>query len=190
MIGYEWTSSPDGNNLQRNVFYRDGADKAKQVLSLTVAKGFDPAGLWEWMTRYEKNTGGWVLASAHNGNLSNGMMFPLGDDEGNPMTRVYAELRQRWEPLYETTQIKGDGETYPLLSTEDEFANFGTWDKGSLAAGIKKPDMIPFEYSREALKNGLLIEDKVGAKPFKFGMTGATDSPMATAQEDNFFLAR
>ena len=167
MIAYEWTSSPDGNNLHRNVFYRDGADKAKQVLPYTVADSVDPEDLWAWMERYEKKTGGKILAAAHNGNLSNGLMFPLTDYQGNPMTKAYAEKRQKWEPLYEATQIKGDGETHPQLSTQDEFADYGTWDKGNLAAGVKTPEMIPFEYAREALKNGLLMESKLGANPFQ-----------------------
>ena len=189
MIAYEWTSSPDGNNLHRNVFYRDGADKAKQILPLTVADSFDPEDLWAWMEKYEKKTGGKILAAAHNGNLSNGLMFPLTDFEGKPMTKAYAEKRSRWEPIYEATQIKGDGETHPALSTSDDFADYGTWDKGNLAAGVKKPEMIQYEYAREALKNGLLMEAKIGANPFKFGLIGATDSHtgMATAQEDNFF---
>ncbi len=189
MIGYEWTSTPDGNNLHRNVFYRDGADTARQVLPMTVAAGFDPESLWDWMEAYEEKTGGSVLAAAHNGNLSNGLMFSLRDYEGRRMTREYAERRQRWEPVYEVTQIKGDGETHRLLSPTDEFADYGTWDKGNLGSTVKEDSMIPFEYAREALKNGLMMEERIDANPFKFGMIGATDSHtgLATAQEDNFF---
>jgi hypothetical protein len=189
MIGYEWTSTPDGNNMHRNVFYRDGADLAKQVLPLTVADSFDPEDLWDWMENYEATTGGQVLAAAHNGNLSNGLMFPLTDYEGRRMNRDYAERRQRWEPVYEVTQIKGDGETHPLLSVNDEFADYGTWDKGNLGSSVKQDDMLQFEYAREALKNGLLLEEQIGANPFKFGLIGATDSHtgLATAGEDNFF---
>ncbi len=189
MIGYEWTSTPDGNNLHRNVFYRDGADLARQVMPLTVADSFDPEDLWDWMENYEAQTGGSVLAAAHNGNLSNGLMFSLRDYEGRRLTRGYAERRQRWEPVYEVTQIKGDGEAHPMLSTNDEFADYETWDKGNLGSAVKQDSMISTEYAREALKNGLMLEDRLGANPFKFGQIGATDSHtgLATAGEDNFF---
>jgi hypothetical protein len=189
MIGYEWTSTPDGNNLHRNVFYRDDADTARQVLPLTVAEGFDPAGLWDWMEAYEAKTGGSVIAAAHNGNLSNGLMFSLRDYQGRRMSRAYAERRQRWEPVYEVTQIKGDGEAHPMLSTSDEFADYGTWDKGNLGSSVKEDSMLQYEYAREALKNGMMMEERLGANPFKFGMIGATDSHtgLATAGEDNFF---
>jgi hypothetical protein len=102
----------------------------------------------------------------------------------------YVEQRSKWEPLYEATQIKGDGETHPLLSPDDEFADYETWDIGNLDVSEAKEDaMLASEYAREALKRGLLIEDKLGTNPYKFGMIGSTDShtSLATAQEDNFF---
>ena len=190
MIGYEWTSTDKGNNLHRNVFYRDGADVARQMLPYTTAESFNPEDLWKWMARYEEKTGGRVLAAAHNGNLSNGLMFPeLNPATGKPLTKDYALNRMRWEPIYEVTQIKGDGEAHPFLSANDEFADYGTWDKGNLGPGLKNKNMLQYEYAREALKNGLKIEAKVGANPYKFGMIGATDSHtgLATAEEDNFF---
>ena len=189
LIGYEWTSSPGGNNLHRNVIFRDGKDKADQVLPFSQYDSTDPEDLWNWMASYEKTTGGKILALAHNGNLSNGLMF---DDvtltDKKPLTHDYAKRRMRWEPLYEVTQIKGDGETHPLLSLNDEFADYGTWDKGSFASA-KKPGMIEKEYAREALKQGLKFEQELGANPFKFGMVGSTDShtSLATAEENNFF---
>jgi hypothetical protein len=88
------------------------------------------------------------------------------------------------------TQIKGDGETHPTLSPDDEFADYGTWDVGNLdITELKKPDMLPREYAREALKQGLSLEKKLGTNPYKFGMVGATDShtSLTTAEEDNFF---
>ena len=100
------------------------------------------------------------------------------------------ELRARWEPLYEVTQIKGDGEAHPSLSPTDEFADYGTWDKGNLdLSTLKQPEMLNREYAREALKNGLVLEEQFGTNPYKFGMVGATDSHtgLATAEEDNFF---
>ena len=193
MIGYEWTSNTGGNNLHRNVIFRDGADKASQVVPFTVLPpGSDnPRDLWKWLQKYEDKTGGEVLAIAHNGNLSNGIMFPIVESfTGKEIDREYAEQRARWEVLYETTQIKGDGETHPFLSPNDEFANFERWDKGNLDLTVaKKPEMLEFEYTRSALKNGLKLEAKLGVNPYKFGLVGSTDAHtgLATADDDNFW---
>jgi hypothetical protein len=150
----------------------------------------DPEDLWNYMSEYEAMTGGRVLAIPHNGNLSNGLMF---DDvtltDKRPLDRDYALRRMRWEPVYEVTQIKGDGETHPILSPNDEFADYGTWDKGSFGPEPKTEDMLPREYAREALKRGLKYESEIGANPFKFGIVGSTDShtSLATTEEDNYF---
>jgi hypothetical protein len=197
LIGYEWTSTGKGNNLHRNVLYRDGGKKALKVLPYTTIEphgSLDPMKLWEWMANYEKQTGGQVLALAHNGNLSNGLMFPIDAQyTGRKLDKKYVESRIRWEPLYEITQIKGDGEAHPLLSPTDEFADYETWDFGNIVPGnmviAKKDDMLAREYAREALKIGLTLEKKFGTNPYKIGFMGATDSHtgLATAQEDNFF---
>jgi len=190
IIGFEWTSGPDGNNLHRNVLFRDGKDKADQIIPLSYYDTGDPEDLWKWMADYEKKTGGKMLAIAHNGNLSNGLMF---DDvtltTKKPLDRDYAERRMRWEPIYETTQPKGDGETHPALSRNDEFANFERWDKGSFGPVLKTPDMLRREYTREAFKRGLAYEAKLGVNPFKFGLVGSTDmhTGLVTTTEDNFF---
>ena len=190
-IGYEWTSlAPPGNNLHRVVVYRDGGDKARRTLPFTAEESVDPEDLWQALAAYEDKTGGRLLAIPHNGNLSNGMMFAVTAFDGNPLTRAYAEEREKWEPLYEVTQIKGDGETHPLLSPNDEFADYGTWDKGNLNLSQPKTnDMLQYEYGRSALKLGLSLEQRLGANPFKFGMIGSTDShtSLATAAEENFF---
>jgi hypothetical protein len=190
IIGFEWTSGPNGDNLHRNVLFRDGKDKADQIIPLSYYDTGDPEDLWQWMADYEEKTGGRMLAIPHNGNVSNGLMF---DDytltSKKPLDRDYAERRMRWEPIYETTQPKGDGEAHPLLSPNDEFADFETWDVGSFGSAPHTPDMLPREYSREALKRGLAYEAKLGANPFKFGMIGSTDmhTGLATTDEDNFF---
>ena len=133
-----------------------------------------------------------MLAIAHNGNLSNGMMFPWDTNPASkqPLTREYAETRSRWEPLYEATQIKGDGEAHPFLSPNDEFAGFEIWDKGNLnLSERKKPEMLQGEYARTALQTGLQLEQKLGVNPYKFGMVGSTDShtSLSTADDNNFF---
>jgi len=190
IIGFEWTSGPNGDNLHRNVLFRDGKDKADQIIPLSYYDTGDPEDLWAWMAAYEKKTGGKMLAIPHNGNLSNGLMF---DDvtltTKKPLDRDYAERRMRWEPIYETTQPKGDGETHPALSRNDEFANFERWDKGSFGPVLKTPDMLPREYTREAFKRGLAYEAKLGVNPFKFGLIGSTDmhTGLVTTTEDNFF---
>jgi hypothetical protein len=192
IIGYEWTSTPKGLNLHRNVLYRGNADVARQMLPYTTAESFNPEDLWKWMELYEDKTGSQVLALAHNGNMSNGIMFPeINPETGKPLTREYAKTRVRWEPIYEVTQIKGDGESHPYLSPNDEFAGYDAlWDKGGLGSPIpKKPEMLQYEYAREALKIGLKLEKKLGTNPYKFGMVGSTDShtALATAEEENFF---
>jgi len=192
IIGYEWTSTEKGNNLHRNVFYRDGADLARRMLPYTTDDSVNPEDLWKWMERYEDKTGGRVMAAAHNGNISNGIMFPVETNPatGKPLTGDYAKNRIRWEPLYEITQIKGDGEAHPYLSPNDEFADYEQWDVGNLNLTVAKTkDMLQYEYAREALKNGLKLENKLGANPYKFGIIGGTDShtSLATGEEENFF---
>jgi hypothetical protein len=188
--GFEWTSNAGGgDNLHRNVIYRDGKDKADEVLPMTTFQSENPEDLWKWMTAWEQKTGGSLLAIPHNGNLSNGKMFALSTFEGNPLTREWAETRARWEPMYEITQIKGDGETHPSLSPSDEFANFEKWDEANLAGVPKQPGMLEHEYARQALAQGLKLEAELGVNPFKFGFVSGTDAHtgLATAEEDNFF---
>jgi hypothetical protein len=193
-IGYEWTSLVTGNNMHRVVVYRDGGDKGGSMVPFTTTApegSTNPRDLWKWLADYEDRTGGDVLAIAHNGNLANGIMFPLREQfDGRRLDDDYVNERSRWEPLYEATQIKGDGETHPFLSPNDEFADYETWDIGNLdVSAAKTDDMLAGEYAREALKRGLAIEARLGTNPYKFGMIGSTDShtSLATAQEDNFF---
>jgi len=176
------------------VIYRDGADKASRTVPFTTYPpdgSTNPEDLWTVLEAYEETIGGDVLAIAHNGNLSNGMMFPLINPVGGGrLTRKYAERRARWERLYEATQIKGDGESHPFLSPNDEFADFGTWDKGNLnLSEPKSDDMLAHEYARSGLMLGLQLESDLGINPFKYGMIGSTDSHTAltTADDDNFF---
>ena len=143
------------------------------------------------MQAYEDKTGGQLLAIAHNGNLSNGTMFPIIEPRtGKPVDKEYVETRAKWELLYEVTQMKGTGESHPILSPTDEFANFELWDKANLAATEKKtPDMLPTEYARSALQIGMQLEAKLGTNPYKFGMVGSTDAHtgLTAAEEDNFW---
>jgi hypothetical protein len=191
LIGYEWSSNTKGNNLHRVVVFRDGGERVSQVLPFSSIVSDNPEDLWKALQGYQDKTGGRVLAIPHNGNLSNGLMFPLVNPVGgNPLTREYAETRSKLEPLIEATQIKGDGETHPFLSPNDEFANYERWDRGNLdLSEDKKPEMLQFEYARSALKNGLKLEQQLGVNPYKFGMIGSTDAHtgLAAVEEDNFF---
>ena len=194
--GYEWStistgtdgSGPAGANLHRCVIFRDGPDRVKQVLPFSAFDSGDPEKLWEFMAEYEKKTGGQILAIPHNGNISNGQMY-AEVIKGKDMTKDYAERRARWEPLMEVTQMKGDGEAHPFLSPEDEFADFETWDFGDSFGNPKEDWMLQYEYARSTLKNGLRLEDKLGANPFKYGMVGSTDShvSLSTTREENYF---
>jgi len=193
-IGFEWTSNTGGNNLHRVVIFRDGGNRASLVEPYTTIKplGSDnPRDLWKWMQQYADQTKGQVLAIGHNGNLSNGLMFPIVDSfTGKQLDRAYAQTRAKWEPLYEATQIKGDGETHPYLSPNDEFADYETWDQGNLDLSVMKTnDMLQYEYARSGLAIGLQLGKKLGVNPYKFGMIGSTDSHtgLATAEEENFF---
>jgi hypothetical protein len=193
-IGFEWTSLAAGNNLHRNVIFRDGADKAGRVVPYTTQApvgSTDPLDLYKYLENYEATMGGSALALAHNGNLSNGIMFPVDAQyTGRKLDALYVESRARWEPMYEVTQIKGDGETHPFLSPDDAFADYETWDAGNLdLSEAKTDDMLQYEYAREALKNGLLLEKRLGTNPYKFGLVGSTDShtALAAVEEENFF---
>lgn len=188
-IGYEFSSTPEGDNLHRVVIFRDGADKTNQVVPYTSFDSPAPESLWGYLQAYEEKTGGKVMAIPHNGNTSAGRMFELQDFKGGPLTPDYAKNRARWEPLVETTQIKGDSETHPALSPDDEFADFETWELGNLLVTKRtSPEKMRFEYSRSALKQGLAQEEKLGVNPFKFGMIGSTDShtSWSNAEEDNY----
>ena len=190
LIGYEFSAFPNGNNLRRVVVFRDGKEKTSQIAPFSAFDSNNPEDLWGFLANYEKKTKGKVLAIPHNGNISGGSMFSLQDFSGNSLTRDYAEKRMRWEPIYEVTQMKGDGEAHPFLSPDDEFADFETWDKGNLAMlEAHKDEYYPNEYARSALKLGIQQENVLGANPFKFGMIGATDSHtgFSSTAEDNFF---
>ena len=190
MIGFEWSSVPNGNNVHRVVVFRDGADKTSQVVPFTLFDSPDPEDLWKYLSAYVDNTGGRAIAIPHNGNLSNGLMFAETTQSGQPITRAYAEERMRWEPIIEVTQMKGDGETHPLLSPDDEFADYETWAVSNLSGNAPKEDwMLQYEYGRSALRVGLKLAAELGVNPYQFGMSAATDTHtgLATSREENYF---
>lgn len=189
LIGYEWTAI-GGFNLHRNVIFRGDASVADRTVPFSQYDSQNPEDLWKHLAALEGKIGAEVLAIPHNGNLSNGRMFTVETFDGQPLTKKLAAMRAQYEPLVEVTQIKGDGETHPMLSPNDEFADYETWDKSNLnGTEAKTPDMLKWEYAREALKTGLKLDGKLGVNPYKFGMVGSTDShtSMAAVEEENFF---
>ncbi len=189
LIGYEWTAI-GGYNLHRNVIFRGDASVANRTVPFSQFDSQNPEDLWKALAAFEQETGAEVLAIPHNGNLSNGRMFTVETFDGQPLTQELATLRANYEPLVEVTQIKGDGEAHPLLSPNDEFADYETWDRSNLnGTELKKPEMLRWEYAREALKTGLLLEKNLGVNPYKFGMIGSTDAhtALSAVEEENFF---
>jgi hypothetical protein len=190
LAGFEWTYTPQGDNLHRVVIFGDGTEKTSQTRPFSFYDGSDPELLWDYLASYEAATGGRVIAVPHNANVSNGLMFAPTKFDGSPMDADYAAKRIRWEPMHEMTQIKGDEETHPLLSPDDEFADFESWDVSNLSGRVAKtPEMLRYEYARSALKVGLEVEREIGVNPFKHGFSGSTDTHTAlpTPREDNYF---
>lgn len=189
LIGYEWSSTVSGDNLHRNVIFRGNGKALSKIVPFTNQDGRDPEQLWDWLGKFESSGGGKVLAIPHNANLSNGRMFSPNMSDGQPFTSDYVRTRARWEPLVEVTQIKGDGETDPKLTPDDEFADFERWDTTNLMNNKpKQPWMLQYEYARSVLGLGLEYESKLGANPFKFGMIGGTDAHtgLSGIEESNF----
>ena len=181
-------------NLHRIVIFKDDHQKVTQVIPFSRLDSENPEDLWNFMQNYEAMTGDDVIAIPHNGNTSKGEMFSVLDYDGRPISKGYAKTRSRWEPLYEVTQMKGDGEAHPALSPTDEFADYETWNSwnGRSTKGIETNGWIDrkkSEYARSTLKLGLDQQVRLKINPFKFGMIGSTDShtPLSTAGEDNFW---
>ena len=189
-IGYEWTAMVRGNNLHRVVLFRDGPDIATQLPPFSALDSQNPEDLWAALSHYEQQTGGQVMSIPHNGNISNGLMFASETLDGKALDRAYARARIRWEPVYEVTQVKGDGESHPFLSPDDEFADFETWDEDNIGRTVlKQNEMLKHEYARSALKLGLEMQDELGVNPYEFGLLGSTDShtTLSTSDDNNFW---
>ena len=166
-IGYEYSSGPAGNNLHRNVIFKD--DSAP--IPFTRIDSQNPEDLWTWMDKIRAE-GHEVLAIPHNSNMSNGLMFERQMTGGSPLTAAYAAQRNRNEPLVEVTQVKGTSETHPILSPNDEFAGFELHQTNH--AG--QPTKPAGGYVREAYRTGLEFQDSNGFNPYRFGLIGSTDS--------------
>ncbi|UVD60356.1 DUF3604 domain-containing protein (plasmid) [Rhizobium sp. Pop5] len=183
---YEWTSTPNNRNMHRNVFFRDCA-KVPEVPYSSIDSS-DPSDLWNWMDGQRK-AGNDLLAISHNANLSDGQMFPTDiDEKGRPIDAAWAASRDRNERLSEIKQIKGASETHPVLSPNDEFANFEilTYLLGDPAGRFPS---VPGSYIRQALKDGLSMAEAKGFNPYKTGFVGGSDSHNTGVpyRQDNFY---
>ncbi|ETN93967.1 DUF3604 domain-containing protein [Zhouia amylolytica] len=187
LIGWEWSSNNSGANLHRVVFMPQGADVAKDFLPYSALDSDNPEDLWAWLETTSQRTGAEFVAIPHNPNISLGLMFPETRLNGQPVDKAYAETRMKWERSVEITQIKGDSETHPALSPNDEFADFETYDFALTPDGIR-PAPTKADYVRSGLKRGLELEHKVGANPYKVGFVGSSDSHtgMSSIEENNF----
>ncbi|MEZ4282433.1 MAG: DUF3604 domain-containing protein [Myxococcota bacterium] len=185
LLGFEWSATPEGRNLHRNVIIDPGAAIPERAFSVFDAP--TPEGLWAWMEA-QRARGVRLLAIPHNSNLSDGAMFARTDSQGRPIDAEMAERRARNEPLVEVTQIKGTSETHPLLSPEDEYAGFEIWSSRVAVDGEDPNVAVAGSYVRDALETGLELEAAIGSNPYRFGLIGSTDSHSASSpvEEDNY----
>jgi hypothetical protein len=181
-LGFEWTSSPDNENLHRVIVFGD--NKVLPDLPFSTQDSQDPAALWAWMDA-QRAKGSVLFAAPHNGNSSNGRMFEQVKFDGSPIDADWVKSRVRNEPLYELTQIKGTSETFPSLSPNDEFANFELWDF-TLSAESQRATAHAGSYARQALIDGLEIEARGLGNPFKFGFYGDNDTHAAAGSNEEF----
>jgi len=182
-IGYEYTSSgPEFQNLHRNVIFRGSRVPRQPFARLDSV---NPEDLWDWMDDNRAN-GMDAIAIPHNSNGSDGWMFQTTNFAGEPMDAAYAEQRMRNEPLVENTQVKGTSDTHPLLSPNDEWADFEIMP---LRIASNLPSRPQGSYVREAYLNGLRMEAEKGFNPYKFGVVGSSDTHNAAGsfEEDNYW---
>ncbi len=187
-IGWEWSSIPAGANMHRVVFTPQGADVAEQFQPFSTADSNYPEDLWSWLEETSERTGAEFVAIPHNSNISKGYMFSETNLRSEPITAEMARMRMEWEPVVEITQFKGDSETHPSLSPDDEFADFATYGH-YIQQNAPAYQVAEGDYVRSALLNGLEIENNIGVNPFAFGVIGSTDSHtgLASAEEPNFW---
>ncbi len=187
-LGWEWSSIPGGANLHRVVFTDGDASIGQTFQPFSLINSQYPEDLWAWLETTSASTGANFIAIPHNSNVSKGFMFDTTRLRGTEFDAAYIELKRKWEPITEITQLKGDSETHPLLSPDDEFADFEEFP--FYLQVVQSPyEVKPGDYVRSALKRGLDLERQYGANPYQFGVIGSTDTHtgLPSAEEDNFW---
>jgi hypothetical protein len=184
LIGYEWTSTPDETNLHRNVIFRTSAVPPLPFSRLDSEK---PEDLWAFLDA-QRAKGIEGMAIPHNSNASDGRMFARTTSDGAPVDAAWARTRLLNEPVVEMVQIKGQSEAHPLLSADDEFADFELWNARMSGKAMPPPSQPAGSYVRDALKTGLAIGAETGVNPYRFAMIGSSDSHNASSpvEEDNY----
>ena len=182
-VAYEYTTTGgQARNLHRNVIFR-----GSKVPDLPFSRldSPNPEDLWHWMDA-QRELGNESLAIPHNANGSDGWMFQTTRFDGSPQDTDYAIQRMRNEPVVENTQVKGTSDTHPLLSPNDEWADFEIMP---IRVGQPLSSQAPGSYVRNAWGRGLQIEENGGVNPFKFGVIGSSDTHNAAGsfEEDNFW---
>jgi hypothetical protein len=185
IAAFEWSAAPGGANLHRNVFFRDMKVPDRPMSYVDINR---EEGLWAWMAELEKQ-GMTVIAIPHNSNASKGLMFPAQDSSGKPLDRGYAEMRNRFEPLIEMMQVKGNSEVHRWFWAADEFAGFENADTLGDYSGRNLKTFAKHNWVRWGLGKGLAYEKALGVNPFQYGIVGGTDNHNGTPSnvaEDNF----
>lgn len=186
LIGWEWSSTPNGINQHRVVFTPAGGETARRFLPYSNYDSMRPEDLWRFLRETRARTGADFVAIPHNSNLSQGQMWMQSGTDGQPFDAAYARERLEWERVVEVTQYKGTSETHPALSATDEFAGFEIRDT---MFGTEPAVPLPGSYARNGLLEGLVAEARVGVNPFAFGLIGSTDSHsgLPAQREDAFY---
>jgi hypothetical protein len=179
LIAYEWTSIPNGRNMHRNVFFRNDTGP---VAPYSAFDSYYPEDLWTYLES-QRNEGNDNFAIPHNGNVSDGWMYSPNKFLGGTMDARYARRQQLNEPLTEIIQTKGSSDTHPAMSPNDEFANFEMFPN---LINIGQPSQIKYGYVRQALVEGMILENTLGSNPFKMGIVSGADSHSGYSNNEEF----
>jgi len=182
LIAFEWTSIPINQNLHRNVFFRGDKGPAAPFSAFDSDR---PEDLWTYL-KIQRDAGLDAFSISHNGNLSNGLMYAPRNSNGTPITARYAKLRANNEIATEILQTKGQSDTNPALSPNDEFAGFEKQYAHLIGTNPPVVGRVSYSYVREALINGVGYQEYLGVNPFKFGIVAGADAHTGFSDNEEF----